>query len=347
VKNGFRPPLMPEACEEPEPPHLLRLLLNDVTPEKLVRLAAINPHGLVLLRDELAGWLGGMDRYGGAGGERALWLEAFGARPFTLDRVKEDRPIRVEALAVGIIGGIQPDRLATLVLDGDDDGLAARVLYTWPETRPPVRPERVVDNQSAREALARLLKLSRAAEAPKVLPLSPAAADEIQKWRVDVHAMEHGTAGLLLSWIGKLPGFAIRIALILEHLWWAGDRPQAPEPSEVTEDAVLAAVGFLESYAVPMTKRVFGDAAWPRAMRDAAVLAKWLLAQKPLPKAVNARAMRQRAVIPSCREAERYDAALTELESAGWVRPRPSRGGGTGGRQSKDWAVNPGVGREP
>ena len=66
VKKGYKPPLMPVDCEEPDPPHERRLLVNDVTPEKLVRLAAVNPFGLVMQRDELAGWLGGMDRYSGS-----------------------------------------------------------------------------------------------------------------------------------------------------------------------------------------------------------------------------------------------------------------------------------------
>ena len=138
VKKGFKPPLMPADCEEPEPPHERRLLTNDVTPEKLVRLAAVNPFGLILQRDELAGWLGGMDRYNGSGSERALWLEAFGARPFVLDRVKDAKPIRADALAVCIVGGIQPDRLATLVLAGDDDGLAARSSTSGPKQGRPV-----------------------------------------------------------------------------------------------------------------------------------------------------------------------------------------------------------------
>jgi hypothetical protein len=173
--------------------------------------------------------------------------------------------------------------------------------------------------------------------------MAPDAASELQKWRIDVAAMEVGAAGLLLSWLGKLPGLAARIALILEFMWWTGDRGQQQEPIVISETAVLAAIGFLEGYAVPMAKRTFGDAAWPQAERDAATMGKWLLVQRPLPIVVNARALRHKAVLPT-RDAERYDAALAELEAASWVRPQPSRGGSKGGRQSKDWAVNPGLG---
>ena len=344
VKNGHKPPLMPFECEEPDPPHERRLIINDATPEKLVRLAAVNPFGLVHQRDELAGWLGGMDRYGGAGSERALWLEAYGARPYVIDRVKDAKPIRADALAVGILGGIQPDRLASLVLAGDDDGLAARIVYVWPDVGPPRRPDRAADNDAAMAALRCMAALDPGSDEPNTLPMTTTAAAELQQWRVDVAAMEESSAGLFLSWLGKLPGLAVRLALVLEHLWWAGDQPDASAPTSISEAATLAAIGFLEGYALPMAKRAFGDAAWPQAERDAAGLAKWLLAQDPLPLVVNARALRRRPVLHT-REVDRYEAALAELEAAGWLRPQPSRSGGKGGRPTKDWAVNPMLGR--
>ena len=77
-----------------------------------------------------------------------------------------------------------------------------------------------------------------------MLPLAPGAANELQQWCVEVAQTEGTTAGLIMSWLGKLPGLAVRIALALEHLWWSGDRADAP-PCSVSEDAILAAVGFL------------------------------------------------------------------------------------------------------
>ena len=45
LEKGMAPPWMPAECEEPDPPHRRRLLTNDSTPEKLVRLVAVNPFG--------------------------------------------------------------------------------------------------------------------------------------------------------------------------------------------------------------------------------------------------------------------------------------------------------------
>ncbi len=134
-------PPKPQNTEEPPRPTRKRIITNDPTVEKVARLVLENPKGMMLFRDELAGWIGALDKYGGAGGDRAFYLESYGGRAYAVDRMKDPEPIVVPSLTLSIMGGIQPDRLATLVLSGDDDGLAARFLYLWPERTPPKRPD--------------------------------------------------------------------------------------------------------------------------------------------------------------------------------------------------------------
>jgi hypothetical protein len=351
VAKGFPPPLMPADCAEPEEAQERRLTASDATPEKLVQLVAGNQHGLLYVRDELSGWIAGMDRYTNArGAERAMWLEAYQAQPYVVDRQKSERPVSCDAMGAAPLGGIQPDRLKTLLLAGDDDGLTARFLYCWPERVPPRRPDRAANGTAARDALRKLLHLERTVDGKaKVLPLDDAAADAIQKWREDVSKMEaNGATGLLLSWLGKLPGFAVRLSLAIEHLWWAGDQPaERPAPTKISERAVLAAVAFLESYALPMARRVFADGARPQNELDAATLGKWVIsafsAKTGLPKMINAKALRRASVLHT-QDAQRYDAALLELTEAAWVLPAGKRQGAGKGRPSKDFDVNPRLG---
>ena len=343
AEKGYAPPQMPEGCTPPDPPALRRIVLADTTTEKAARLAQTNERGLLLARDELAGWLGGMDKYGGAS-DRPFWLESYNGGRFSQDRVKDNgKPTIVPHLAIGITGGIQPDRLATALMGGDDDGLASRFVYCWPDKVQPRRPTRSADVPAATVALARLRELPFGVgedhePIPLVVPFSAAAADLMQEWRETVAGWEDGAHGLYLSWLGKLPGMAARLALVLEYLWWCGDRPIEAEPAEVSEQAILSALAFLEDYACPMARRCFGDAALPQVERDAVALAKWI--RRNHPEAVNARELRHAGAMPT-REAERYDAALGELEQAGWVRPAPSTAGP--GRKRKDWLVNPAV----
>lgn len=90
VKGGRPPPDMPADADDPEPPQRRRLFSTEPTIEKAARLVHGNSRGLLLARDELAGWIGGMDRYSrGDGGDRAFWLQAHGGRHWTPDRIKD------------------------------------------------------------------------------------------------------------------------------------------------------------------------------------------------------------------------------------------------------------------
>lgn len=110
-------------------------------------------------------------------------------------------------------------------------------------------------------------------------------------------------------------------------------------PSQVGEAAALAAIGLVSEYVRPMARRVYGEAALPLAEGDAAALARRLVRLDPLPEKVNARALRRQRFLPTG-EPARYEAALAELEEAGWCRlAEPARHGP--GRRAKDWLLNP------
>ena len=116
----------------PESPTCDRCWTDDATIEALSRLLQDNPRGLLVIRDELAGWLN-FDKYGsgggnGKGGEAAKWLEMFGGRELVVDRATKPT-IYVPHAAVSIIGGIQPGIMARYMgQEHRDNGLLARML---------------------------------------------------------------------------------------------------------------------------------------------------------------------------------------------------------------------------
>ena len=65
----------------------------------------------------------------------------------------------------------------------------------------------------------------------------------------------------------KLPGFAVRLALIFAHLAWCEEGKGDP-PGEVGETDMLRALTLFSDYAIPMPRRCFGEAALPQAERD-------------------------------------------------------------------------------
>jgi Protein of unknown function (DUF3987) len=91
-----------------------RLIVNDATVEKLGELLNENPHGLLLIRDELPGFLAKMESEEYQS-ERAFYLEAYnGDGKYTYDRIGRGT-IPIENCTLSIIGGIQPARIAPLV----------------------------------------------------------------------------------------------------------------------------------------------------------------------------------------------------------------------------------------
>jgi hypothetical protein len=112
AENGYAPPDRPTDAQRPIAPPRPRLLAMDSSTEELQRLLAEAPRGLLYLRDELAGWLGGFDRYGGHGADRAFFLECWNGGSYVCDRVRHHAdPIRIEHASLAIIGGMVPDRL--------------------------------------------------------------------------------------------------------------------------------------------------------------------------------------------------------------------------------------------
>jgi len=346
IKAGTPAPREPDAAREPEVPRKRRTHTSEATVEAARDLSKATPRGMLLHRDELAGWIAGMDRYGNgaSGADRAFWLQAYEGGRWTVDRVRDgDDGADIPHLTWGIVGGIQPDRLATLLLSGDDDGLAARFIYTWPAPLPDVSP--IPDGSGLPfpllPMLRRLRELPMADAEPVLMPFTAEAQEDLQEWRREAAAMEAQASGLFLSWLGKLPGFAVRLAVIFAHLEWVAAPDDAPPPHEIGAHTLARALGFLADYAVPMARRTFGEAALPQAERDARRLARWLLRQNPMPDTLNARALRRQADGPGIPTAERLMEALREMAELGWVRLAGGREGPTGGRQRSDWAINP------
>ena len=354
VNEGSCPPEMPADAITPPEPKRPRIIMSDATMEAAAQLISAHPFGLLMLRDELAGWIGGLDKYGGgAGAEHAFWLEAWGGRSKVVDRVKfEGKELVVPHLSIGVLGGIQPDRLATLILSGDDDGLAARFILLWPEPAPLTRPTKRADPEKLVDAFVRLrsFKPGQSADGstyPLAVPFSDDAADLLHEFRGQLRALESSSSGLFLSHIGKWPGMAVRIALILELLWWAAaDDPVGGGPVEISANSAAGAITLLAEYVQPMARRIYGEATLPKVERDATALARHLMSKirkEGVLERISSREI-QRARIEGLRTADEVKAALGELEAAGWVRAASSSVELTVGRPKVEWMVNPALG---
>ncbi len=157
-KKGSAAPGRPE--DEPEEPKLRRLIVNDATFEALHQTMSENPAGILVIRDELTGWWSQLDR-AGREGERAFCLQAWnGDTGHTIDRIGRGT-IHVDACCMSMLGGIQPGRLRSYLVDAledgpSNDGLIQRFqLLVWPDTAPDWNyvdraPDAALEQQAAR-----------------------------------------------------------------------------------------------------------------------------------------------------------------------------------------------------
>lgn len=334
AKTGNAPPQRPDRAKEPKPLQKRKFSVRQTTTQRLAKMMAANPRGLLLFRDELAGWLGEMDRYdSGKGADRAFWLEAFGGRRFTVDTVKDgdDAPV-IDHLTIGLIGALTVDKGRAAMGEADNDGLAARLLYVWPAPRKPSIPKGEPPDAMLRHALARIAALPWEPPEPMLLPFTGPAQDILQARRVMVTSAE--ADGLLGAWIGKMPGHVVRLAVIFQHLAWLADGGEPPRV--IDETATGRADGLLAAYFLPMAERFFGVNALPQSARDARTLAQVIVEERR--ERLNSRTLGRAGPI---RDVERVKAALLDLEAAGWVRRDPVRHGERPGKPRDDWEVRP------
>jgi hypothetical protein len=336
-KDGKPPPPPPSEEQGPEP-QSPRLREHDVTIEKVGSLlASAAPKGLMICRDELAGFILSMNTYNA--GARAFWLEAYGGRPYTIDRQKHPVPIVIDRLAVSLYGTCQPGRLAELTRDVDD-GFLARLLWVWPE---PVlfRIGRVSPRAPwAVEALDRLRMLTLSDDQrPILVPLEEDAVPLIEEFGRAMQAQQGNSGGLLTSAFGKARGHVLRLAHNLEFLWWCGADGYGAPPQTITLKAFTAAAMLVDEYFVPMLARVYGDAAASVADRNAATLARWIVAEHA--PEVYVRHLIREIRLPGLRDASTIKAACATLIEAEWLRPPTP--GTRDGRAREAYPVNPQV----
>ena len=132
-RTTHEPPAIPVEAIDPGEFIQPRLYATDPSMASLAQPIRIRPRGMMLIRDELSGLFANMARDGNA---RAFWLEAWNGGRYLVERVSKS--IVIEHLLVGVIGGLQPDKIAR-AFRGDEDGMSGRFLFAWPST-PDYRP---------------------------------------------------------------------------------------------------------------------------------------------------------------------------------------------------------------
>jgi len=346
-KKGSAAPGRPE--DEPEEPKFRRLIVNDATFEALHQTMSENPAGILVIRDELTGWWSQLDR-AGREGERAFCLQAWnGDTGHTIDRIGRGT-IHVEACCMSMLGGIQPGRLRSYLVDAledgpSNDGLIQRFqLLVWPDTAPDWNyvdraPDAALEQQAAR-VYRKLVELD--AENPARVRFASDAQELFVDWYAELEAKIRGDElhPALVSQLSKYRSLMPSLAVLFHLAEAAAGGGDADTVSLRHAQQAAAWCEYLESHA----RRVYSCIVTPQ-----------LRAARELADKIKHRTVGTDGFF-SCRDVylkgwsgldspEAVKQAAEVLQDAGWVRdvcgesPDPLGRG----RPSNRYEVNPGV----
>jgi Protein of unknown function (DUF3987) len=219
--------ILANMMDDPDELPCPRIVVNDATIEKIGELLNENPRGLLLIRDELVGLLSKLEREEYQS-DRAFFLEAYnGDGPFTYDRIGRGT-VHIKHCTLGIIGGVQPARLAPIVRGAvsgvSNDGFVQRLqMAVYPDDdgsweyidRKPDPAARLAYEKVFRD----LYELSLGdTDNPAILHFSPESQALFRQWMEEVNADARSGSlpSVLESHLLKMPETVASLALIFE-----------------------------------------------------------------------------------------------------------------------------------
>jgi hypothetical protein len=328
-------------------PKMPCLYCEDSTVEALIDRLVDNPRGLVVIRDELAAWLEGMNAYkGGKGSDESTWLSFFDGREAKHDRkIAKRTTLFVPRAAVSLVGGIQPGVLTEcLTLRRTASGMAARLLLVHPPETVQQWSESEVDQglvnavNGVFDSLFDQLSFDENGQ-----PITVRMSNEAQLMFVDHYnatkriqgsASDHEAA--ILS---KAIAITARLALILHMVRVATFDVALDDPSEVDHETIGHAIG-LSQWFTHETLRVIQTLREPaEARREREILELVArLERESKPTSVRELMRHSRLFQGTAEEAERELMRIAASGKGHWLNAGP---GDTGGRPSSHFRIGP------
>jgi putative DNA primase/helicase len=330
-----------------------RYLTNDATIEKLGELLRENPRGLVMVRDELVGFLKTLDKPGREN-ERPFYLEAWnGTGSHSIDRIGRGS-LFVPALTLSVLGGIQPGKLLSYIygaLEGEDqaDGFLQRFqLLVWPDHPPAwVNIDRYADTAAKNRAFeiyrglddldTTTLGLDTQDSEIPALHFADDAQVLFDAWRDElmhrIRTPECERTPAYQAHLAKYPSLFASLALIF-HLIDVVDSKAAGGVALGAAELALQWCAYLEEHA----KKVYAPELNTTALAAHALAEKIKAGEIDDATPLRDVYRRQWAALKT---PEQVGDAIATLERCGWVRLDVVEPGPKGGRPSETLRLHP------
>jgi len=325
--------------------------VSDVTIEKLAVFLGDNPRGLLMVWDEMSGWLTSFNQYKakGAGNDRAHYLSIWDGRALKIDRKGPDSPpVFVPHPRLSVVGGIQPEVLDTLRA-GPSDGLFDRMLFAYPsDPGLPIESFAEVDDAPC-EAWERALRTlwdrkmheppDDQDKRPNVVHLNEDARPMWQGWTRELaeKAASLDAPPYFRAIAAKISGYAARLALVLHLLREAyGENPGYGVGCEDLLRAVSLSMYFLDH-----ADRVHRSAGRDPRLNAAKAIQAWLVkrGQPAFSKADAWSSLRNNSLFTRPEDLDKPIDVLRQHRSIRGVAEE--RGGRNGRPPGESYEVNP------
>lgn len=336
------PPVLPQ----PTRPLPLRLTVEDVTSQRLIRMAADRPRGLLLFLDEMKSWLDRLTDKN-SGENRSAWTRAYEGDKYILDRQsdgKTDQESYAENYAISVYGNVQPDvlvdRMEALAQDGALQRFVPVILRHKLTRRNNPIPDSAT-NKAEYESVIRLLY----SLPPLTYTLSQEAFDQFREFQLWFEATKQDERLLrasptYLTAFSKLEGTLGRLTLVFHMI-------EAPFETQVSGELMGRVIHFVKQYVIHAFRYTLGEVggmvedsieAWvyEYVIQHSGLIPTCTLSQIKR----SARRQIDKLKVPPYIADEIVREAMVPLENAGWVTLLDSS------RKSTVWAINPEIAKQ-
>jgi hypothetical protein len=320
----------------PPKPIDLRIVVNDVTSQKLVRLLADRPRGLLCHLDEMATWVNKMTDPR-SGEDRSCWTKSYESDPYSMDRVGLENSVYADNMAVSIFGNIQPQVFKNKFKQMADDGLLQRFIPAILRSEFQKRGEPVPAMFSSLPQWD--MRLRELFTLPSVTYRLDSGAYEsyrdFQLWYEGNKKDEKllNSSPIYMQAYGKLEGTVGRLALVMHLL----TNPYSPMVTKALMDRSIA---ICRTYLIPAYRYVLDETAGLGENSLERWIADRMVQLSGIEQTITIAELRRTATrtitdIPRHLINHAITDAMAPLESAGWVTIINDH------HEKRTWAINP------
>lgn len=236
----------PSVPAPPKAPTAVKITVQDITSQKLVRQAAERPRGLLCYLDEMNSWVEKITD-SRSGEDRSAWVVAYESEWYEMDRVGAGT-IHCENFAVSIFGNIQPRVFQSNVEALSKDGLIQRfipVVLRSNKTKlgNPI-PEMFTSSAAYDQAVRVVYGLP--AMTYRLSETAHTTYREFQQWYEEAKRDERliRSSDTFMTAFGKLEGLVGRLALVFHVV-------ENPYSLEVSDELMKRTIEFVKGYVIP------------------------------------------------------------------------------------------------